>query len=77
MHVSMRVPNDQPATNFFTKMSVRPSQELCGTREIRKVLKWLLGTGATAELYFGNKGALIFNLHFLTLGENDSVEKVA
>ena len=68
------VPNDQPATNFSTKMSVRPSQELCGTRE---VLKWLLGTEGTAELYFGNKWALIFNLHFLTLGEYDSVEKVA
>ena len=26
---------------------------------------------------FGNKEALIFNLHFPTLGEDDSVEKVA
>ena len=71
VHVSMRVPNDQPAINFLTRMSVRPSQELYGTKETRDIFKWLLETEGTVELYFWEQRT------FPTFWEHDSVEKVA
>ena len=64
MHVSMRVPNDQPATNFLTRMSVRPSQELYGTKETRDIFKRLLGTEGTVELYFWEQRSIDFQLAF-------------
>ena len=66
MHVSMRVPNDQPATNFLTKMSVKIPRNCTEQRKQGTSLNDSYGRRELLSYIFGKKEALIFNLHFPT-----------